>query len=397
MCWYSSAAVINDPTADISISNLCRSYGGTVAVDAINLVIRRGEIVSILGPSGCGKSTLLHLVAGHLRPDSGTITIAGRVVADGDSRQFVDARHRRVGMVFQDFALFPHLNVLDNVAFGIAARGLRARRHKIAAAQALLERFGLADLGQRMPAQLSGGQQQRVAIARAIAAEPHVLLLDEPFASLDAALREATRAEVVGMLRDTGLTCLFVTHDQEEALSISDRVAVMRDGAFLQVDSPERLYTRPVCCEVATFLGRTNVLPGIAEAGHVATEVGTWDVELPHSEGHVDALIRPELLGLRRAGDDEAVATVVAREFRGHDVLYELRLDSGRTAWAHRPATEMVDAGDRVAIIPQPDIVVLCEHGDGEEARDQVDARTGLSRRATDVAPAPQEATSATR
>ncbi len=339
-----------DPPVDLRVASVDKRFGDIVALQGADLVVRSGELVSILGPSGCGKSTLLQLIAGHLVPDAGRIEICGRVVAGSGS--VVPARHRGVGMVFQDHALFPHLTVLDNVAFGVRApAGRGSRRTRRAAAAAVLEQIEIASLASRYPGDLSGGQQQRVAIARAIAQRPRLLLLDEPFCNLDASTREHVRGEIVSLLRTTGLTCVFVTHDQEEALGISDRVAVMQAGRVLQVDDPETLYRRPFCMDVATFLGRTNVLRGRARDGHVDTEVGRFP--LPGgASGNVEVIVRPELIGVRASAAGDAV--VLGREFRGHDVLYTLRMPSGDTVWAHRPSVHMVAVGDRVELVAQP-------------------------------------------
>ena len=341
---------------DLRVTGVVKRFGDVVALGGAELEVRRGELVSILGPSGCGKSTLLQLVAGHLQPDEGRIEIDGEVVAgEGTS---VPAQRRGVGMVFQDYALFPHLTVLDNVAFGIDARRertplgrLAARRGRRTAALEVLERLEIAPLATRFPSELSGGQQPRVAIARAIAQRPRLLLLDEPFCNLDVSTREHVRGEIVSLLRSTGLTCVFVTHDQEEALAVSDRVAVMQAGRVMQVDDPETLYRRPFCIEVAEFLGRTNVLRGRAAAGHVDTEVGRF--ALPDgATGDVEVIVRPELIDVRTSATGNA--TVIGREFRGHDVLYTLRMPSGDTVWAHRPSVHMANVGDRVEISAQP-------------------------------------------
>jgi iron(III) transport system ATP-binding protein len=339
---------------DLDIRDVSKAFGQTVALANASLQARRGELISILGPSGCGKSTLLNLLAGHLEPDSGSIAIAGRTVA-GDGA-FVAPEQRRVGMVFQDYALFPHLTVAENVAFAVPLRGLRARRERARRVAHLLEVFDITHLAERYPEQLSGGQQQRVAIVRALAQSPDVLLLDEPFSNLDATTREHVRTEIVSRLRDTGLTCVFVTHDQEEALSISDRVAVMQAGTIMQIDDPETLYRRPFCVEVAEFIGKTNLISGVATGSRVETEVGSFDVSAA-ARGEVQVLVRPELLDVRP--DAEGEATVVAREFRGHDVLYTLRLPSGETVLAHRPSIDMARIGERVSIKPQPGYATL--------------------------------------
>jgi iron(III) transport system ATP-binding protein len=357
---------LDERPVDLRIDSLSKRYDDVIALDAASLEVRRGELVSILGPSGCGKSTLLQLVAGHMVPDGGTIEISGTTVAAPGLS--VAARHRNVGMVFQNYALFPHLTVLDNVAYGVTAgedtpHGVRRtplvrRRRRRSAARDVLDRLEIGLLADRHPDELSGGQQQRVAIARAIAQQPRLLLLDEPFCNLDASTREHVRGEIVQLLRDTGLTCIFVTHDQEEALAVSDRVAVMQAGAVLQVDDPETLYRRPFCLEVAEFLGRTNVLNGRTVDGRVETEVGSF--QLPDSiadDVDVSVIVRPELIGVR--GSTNGTARVVGREFRGHDVLYTLRLSSGSTVWAHRPSVQMVNLGDMVELTAEPGSAAL--------------------------------------
>lgn len=354
---------------DLRIAELSKRFGDVVALQGASLEVRRGELVSILGPSGCGKSTLLQLVAGHVAPDSGTVEIAGQVVTGPG--EHVPAQQRGVGMVFQDYALFPHLTVLDNVAFGVVPVSggpltrHRARRGAAHAAREVLEQLEIGALESRYPDELSGGQQQRVAIARAIAQRPRLLLLDEPFCNLDAATREHVRGEIVSLLRMTGLSCVFVTHDQEEALAVSDRVAVMQAGRVVQVDDPETLYRRPFCIEVAEFLGRTNVLQGRAHAGEVETEVGRFALQ-GAADGDVQVIVRPELIDVRAAA--EGTVTVVGREFRGHDVLYTLRMPSGQTVWAHRPSVHMANVGDRVDITAQPGPAALLAQSPAPES-----------------------------
>lgn len=344
-----------EPIDDLHVEGLSKRFGNVVALDRASLDVRHGELVSILGPSGCGKSTLLQVVAGHLEPDAGSVHIGGEpMLGPGGS---VPAQRRGVGMVFQDYALFPHLTVLENVCFAAAvpsrnlAARLRGRSLLRERAREVLDVFAIGALADRFPSELSGGQQQRVAIARAIAQRPKLLLLDEPFCNLDVTTREHVRGEIVSLLRATGLGCVFVTHDQEEALAVSDRVAVMQAGRVMQIDDPETLYRRPFCLEVAEFLGRTNVMSGRAAGGHVTTQVGRF--ELPDgAHGEVQVIIRPELLDVRAASD--GTATVIGREFRGHDVLYTLRMPSGDTVWAHRPSVHMANLGDRVNITAQP-------------------------------------------
>ena len=356
--------MMTDEHLDLRVRGLGRVFGEVVALRDVDLDVRRGELVSILGPSGCGKSTLLQLIAGHLEPQTGSIEVDGHLVDDAAAGVRVSPPRRGIGMVFQDYALCPHLTVTENVAF--ALRGpernplarRRARRGATTRALELLEQLQIGELAARYPGELSGGQQQRVAIARALAQQPRLLLLDEPFCNLDAATREHVRGEVVALLRATGLACVFVTHDQEEALAISDRVAVMQGGRVMQVDAPEVLYRRPFCREVAESLGRTNVVRGHAADGYVVTEIGTFAIEAA-PDGDIEVLVRPELLDVRAAEDGDVV--VVAREFRGHDVLYTLRLASGGLVWSHRPSTTMVTTGERVWIDALPGTAVYAD------------------------------------
>jgi iron(III) transport system ATP-binding protein len=239
----------------VSLTHVSKSFGPTRAVEDVSLELRPGELVGVLGPSGCGKTTLLRLIAGFERPDAGEVVVGGRPVAAG--RTFVAPEKRRIGMVFQDYALFPHLTVERNVAFGLRRRGDER-------AQRTLELVGLQHKAGRYPHELSGGERQRVALARALAPEPDVVLLDEPFSSLDATLRGDLRREVELILREAGATTLLVTHDQEEALSLVDRLAVMRDGRIVQVGAPQEVYAQPASRWAAQFVGEVNVLSGPA-------------------------------------------------------------------------------------------------------------------------------------
>ena len=350
------------PTA-LRIEGVRRRFGDVAALDDVSLEVQAGEIMAILGPSGCGKTTLLNLIAGHLRSDAGRITIGDRVVADGD--RWVSPQDRRVAMVFQDYALFPHLTVAENVIFALPKD---RRRDGDQRARELLALLDVEELADRRPTELSGGQQQRVALARALAQDPELILLDEPFSSLDQGTRDDVRNELIGRLRQTGLTCIFVTHDQEEALSVSDRVAVMHEGRILQVDQPEVLYRKPFCSEVADFLGRANVLDGVAHGESVDTPLGSYAL-LGQATGPVRVYVRPELVGV--TGDEAGDVVVEGRDFRGHDVLYTLRLPDGSIAIAHRPSVDMVEIGQRVRIDPQPGHAALVPvaFGDRELAR----------------------------
>jgi iron(III) transport system ATP-binding protein len=323
----------------IRLNGVTKRFGAVTAVDGVSLTVDRGEIVALLGPSGCGKTTLLRLVAGFERPDAGTVETACRVVADRST--WVPPERRRIGMVFQDYALFPHLTVAENVGFGLP-RLARATR-----VGELLEVVGLAELGGRYPHELSGGQQQRVALARALAPSPELVLLDEPWSNVDPFLRESLRTEVVQIVRSLGVTGILVTHDREEALSLADRIALMRDGRIVQEGTAEELYFTPATRWSAEFVGAANLLTGRVERGMVTTALGSFPSNGACGAVDVDVLLRPELVEL--APDPDGAAEVVAREFRGHDVFYRVLLD-GVELVSQRPSNEVVPLGSRVSI-----------------------------------------------
>ena len=260
----------------VRVRGLSKSFGAIEAVRELNLEIERGELMAVLGPSGCGKTTLLRVIAGFEQPDAGCVVVSGDVVA-GPGR-IVPPEKRRVGMVFQDYALFPHLSVEGNVAFGLANR---PREERDALTRRTLELVGLQHKARTGVHELSGGERQRVALARALAPEPELVLLDEPFSSLDATLRAGLRREVELILRDAEATALLVTHDQEEALSLADRLAVMRDGEIVQVGPPVEVYGAPATRWAAQFVGEVNVLSGVARGAGVETELGVFDLRRP--------------------------------------------------------------------------------------------------------------------
>src|SRR6202161_83604 len=257
----------------LAVSGLHKAFSAHPVLTGVDLEVPAGSLTAILGPSGSGKTTLLRLMAGFERPDAGMITIADAVV-DGPG-EYVPPERRRIGYVPQEGSLFPHLTVQANVGFGLPAR----QRRGGATATGLRERGGLGGLAQRYPHELSGGQQQRVALARALAIEPAVVLLDEPFASLDAHLRASIRADVQQIFKDSGTTPLLVTHDQDEALAIADRVAVLRNGRIAQYSPPQDLYSRPIDSDLARFIGDANLLDGIRHADTVDTTLGTLPTE----------------------------------------------------------------------------------------------------------------------
>ncbi len=324
------------------------------AVDDLSLTVRSGETVALLGPSGCGKTTTLRLIAGFEWPDMGRVVIAGREVVGAGA--FLPPERRRVGMVFQDYALFPHLTVADNVAYGLenstVGRWTPALRRPLAAlrgrfrfgsaaaaaidarVQEALELVALPHVAGRFPHELSGGEAQRVALARALAPGPALLLLDEPFSNLDAPLRASVRSEVREILRRASTASIFVTHDQEEAFAIADRVAVQLRGRIEQVGSPVEIYHRPATRSVAAFVGEADFLPGTLTSDGVETEIGRIPIEDDSgaAAGSVDVMLRPERVQLAAAGatgPGHGQAVVERREFYGHDQLVTLRLDSG--------------------------------------------------------------------
>ncbi|MEU7002481.1 ABC transporter ATP-binding protein [Nonomuraea sp. NPDC046570] len=308
-------------TAQVEFRGLRRVFGRTVALDGLDLTIAAGELVALLGPSGCGKTTALRCVAGFEHPDSGAVLVDGKDITG------VPANKRDAGMVFQSYSLFPNLNARDNVAFGLRVRKVPvARRH--ARAAELLELVGLPAHADRYPHQLSGGQQQRVALARALALEPSVLLLDEPLSALDAKVRVTLREEIRRLQLDLGITTVFVTHDQEEALSIADRVAVLRNGRLEQCGTPAEVYGRPATPFVAEFVGTMNHLPGRLSGDQVTVLGQLLPVDgEPGETPEVDVLIRPEAVLVEPDADGRA--EVVTVSFRGASARLRIALGGG--------------------------------------------------------------------
>ncbi|TDB88998.1 ABC transporter ATP-binding protein, partial [Actinomadura sp. 7K534] len=319
---------------ELRIEGLTKAYGPDATVlDGLDLTVPAGSLAAVLGPSGCGKTTLLRVIAGFLRAGAGTVAVGDRLLAGPGTH--VPPERRRIGIVPQEGALFPHLSVARNVAFGVADRAARRRR-----AAEMLDLVGLAGYGDRMPHELSGGQQQRVALARALAPEPALVLLDEPFNALDSALRAGVRADIRAALRATGATAVLVTHDQQEALSTADLVAVVRDGRIAQCGPPHEVYTRPADPWVAGFVGDAVLLPAHAAEGTATTALGAVELRTPAAAPEGTVILRPEQLRLTEPGEtggtegtDGTVhgATVTDVRYYGHDAMITVVADGVET------------------------------------------------------------------
>jgi spermidine/putrescine ABC transporter ATP-binding subunit len=340
------AALTDSRAADVALRGLVKRYGATRALDGVSLEVAPGEFFTLLGPSGCGKTTSLRAVAGFVEPDAGDVTIAGAPVAG------VPPHRRRVGLVFQHYALFPHRTVSQNVAFGLRMQHTPKTEigRRVAEALALVQ---LPGHGERYPRELSGGEQQRVALARALVTRPAVLLLDEPLGALDKKLRDHMKIELKRLQRDVGVTTIYVTHDQEEALTMSDRVAVMRAGRVEQVGTPREVYETPATVFVAGFMGNTNLLSGLSRGG-AGVECGgltisTADGDAP-AGAPVTIAVRPERVRLDEAArlDNELTATVAHVVYQGETVRYVLAADGGLELHAVELGRVRFPAGSRV-------------------------------------------------
>ncbi|HEV8308311.1 MAG TPA: ABC transporter ATP-binding protein [Methylomirabilota bacterium] len=315
------------------------------AVDGLSLAVEPGEILVLLGPSGCGKTTTLRLIAGFESPDRGVIEIRGQRMAGGGTTVAPEARG--VGIVFQDYALFPHLTVADNVVFGLGRFERAARLRRVAE---VLETVGLAELARRFPHELSGGQQQRVALARALAPAPALILLDEPFSNLDTDLRASMREEIEKILRMTGTTAVFVTHDQQEAFTLADRVGVLHAGHLEQLDVPYEVYHHPATRFVAEFVGSADFLRCMVKEEGIVSEIGTFQNPDRHPPGlPVDIMIRPDDIDFIPHPEGDVV--VIGRQFHGSENLYRLRLPSGARVHSVQPSTTIYPPGTRVRLV----------------------------------------------
>ncbi len=358
--------------ATVELQDLRRYFGPTKALDGLSLTIEPGELVALLGPSGCGKTTALRVLAGFEVPDS------GRALVDGKDVVGVPAQRRDMGMVFQSYSLFPNMNALDNVAFGLRMRGWRVARRR-EKAETLLEMVGLESETKKYPHQMSGGQQQRVALARALAIEPRVLLLDEPLSALDAKVRLQLRDQIKLIQTRLHTTTVFVTHDQEEALSMADRVCVMRNGRIEQVDAPSVLYSAPATPFVAEFVGTMNRLPGRTAPDGAVSVLGSVvpirNKKSRPSDAEVEVLIRPE--GLTLAAVPHGQAIVMAKTFLGAVTRATVLLEGETMVQVDRPSDEMaaIDIGAAVEVkVVDRDVLVSSSAATVPAARESVGA-----------------------
>ncbi len=352
--------------APLSLSSLTAHYGTTKVLDDLSLDVGAGELVSLLGASGCGKTTTLRLIAGFLTPTAGSIRLGN------DDLTRLPAHRRNIGLVFQNYALFPHLDVLNNVAFGLKQRGIGAADRE-ARASRMLERVGLADLAKRLPGELSGGQRQRVALARALVIEPPLLMFDEPLSNLDAKLRVDMRVEIRQLQRANGTTSVFVTHDQEEAFSISDRVAIMDAGRIRQFDTPEVLYQRPANAFVARFVGFENLIPlTVANRdGAIVHATGAGGIAVALDQDALGPVpnsftlaTRPDGLRVSADPDVEGIpATLGLRTYLGRAYHYQAETPAGHVV-ASGPLSRPLEQGATASLVPQSEQCCILPAGE---------------------------------
>jgi len=339
----------------LHIKNLTKAFEqGKPVVNGVNLKVHHEEIVALLGPSGCGKTTTLRLIAGFEEADLGKVLLGDTLIESPETH--IAPQQRGIGFVFQDYALFPHMTVLENVAFGL--KDVPKKKRPVYAEEVLC-RTGMEKYQNRTPDELSGGQQQRVALARAIAPRPKLVLLDEPFSNLDAMLRDNTRKEVRSILKKSKMSAILVTHDQEEALSFADRVAVMNNGSIEQIGTPEEVYYNPKTQFVAQFLGRTNLFRAFA-AGDSEVDTHFGKVKLNcKADGFILCSIRPEHLTIEKPeNDSKETGIIIGREFRGHDITYHV-LFKGDKYIVHTDNRVLFDKDEPVVVKPLEPAVVL--------------------------------------
>ncbi|MCS6942726.1 MAG: ABC transporter ATP-binding protein [Geminocystis sp.] len=351
-----------EDTAVVVVSVVSKQFSpfSSPAVSEVSFELKKGEILGLLGPSGCGKTTLLRMIAGFEKPTAGFITIGGRIVAGNGF--WVEPEKRNTGMVFQDYALFPHLNVAENIAFGLKTKRFRLGRSGIRERVGeILQLVGLTGLEKRYPHQLSGGQQQRVALARALAPQPELILLDEPLSNLDVQVRERLRHEIRSILKKSNTAAIFVTHDQEEAMAIADKIGVMRQGKLLQLGTPEEIYACPECRFVAEFVTQANFLPAIREGDWWCTELGKWQLNLPYDYTQGELMFRQEDTILKP--DSQGLAIIEHREFLGREYRYCLQTPSGRRLHARTDVRIQIPVGARVQLDILPDTVRIFPYG----------------------------------
>ena len=347
----------------LALNGITRRFGEHTAVDNISLEIAAGELLALIGASGSGKTTTLRIVAGYENPDSGQVMLDGRDITD------LPPQKRGFGMVFQHYALFPHMSVEDNVAFGLEARGI-AKTTRLARARESLDSVGLGSAGKRGIQSLSGGEQQRVALARALVIEPQILLLDEPLSNLDPTLRQTTRDELRAMLHRVGVSALFVTHDQEDAFAIADRIAVIRRGKLLQVGAPDELYDRPASLGVASFIGRATILPAEPAGARMALTIGgvrrEFTVTRPQAAGAgkpMLVVLRPDALELLPADTAGAwLGEVLTRRFAGGTSVYRVKM-AGDITMEVESSKMKVRESDRVGVGISREPLPLVETG----------------------------------
>lgn len=359
----------------LSVSNLTKKYGNVQAVQPISFEVRQGDFFTLLGPSGCGKTTTLQCIAGLETPSSGQILMDGKVIYSGADNVLVPANKRRLGMVFQSYAIWPHMSVFENVAFpllhGNVTTPKQDVRPKVMKALSLVK---LSDYADRPSPHLSGGQQQRIALARALVHEPKLLLLDEPLSNLDEKLRESMRGELRQLVKSLGITTIFVTHDQTEALSMSDGIALMRDGQIVQMGSPRDIYLHPTTAFSADFMGRSNLIPGAVGAGSncIETDIGKISCEVPprfKNGDRVYLVVRPRAITLHRlpcgtaSSGNSRTGTIQQVHFMGDTVEAEILIDSCEVRAYIDPLTD-VAVGEEVRVdFPSDRCVVVSQDG----------------------------------